>query len=474
MTMTDIRCLLPLLIISGAANVLMLVIALRRNFTISYIFTLLGFLAAFISIFFILPDIPHQTGKLLTFDHFSMFFSGIIILMCLLIALLSNSFLKNLEGEKEEYLIILFVAALGSLILVSASNFVTLFLGLEMLSISLFILIAYRRSKNRSVEASVKYLVLASVSSAFLLFGMGLIYADTGSLEFSAIGTVIQGPGHSRLLMLTGFGMILVGIGFKLALVPFHMWTPDVYQGAPVPVTTFIATISKGAIMALFIRFFFALKGYNDPGFSAIITSLAVLSMLIGNLLAIRQDNVKRILAYSSIANMGYLLVTLLIGAGNGAGVAVFYLVSYMVTTVAAFGVISVLSGKALDIESIEGYRGLFWKKPWIATVFTLALLSLAGIPLTAGFMAKFYLVFAGVQMHLWVLVISLIVTSVIGLYYYLRIITAMFSSANELVFPEVPFTGHIVLGVVSLVILWLGIFPGWIIDLISRFATIL
>ena len=230
----------------------------------------------------------------------------------------------------------------------AASNFVSLFLGLETLSISLYVLIAYRRSRDHSIEAGVKYLILASVSSAFLLFGMGLIYVNTGSLEintgsleFNRIIPPLSNVVYSEPLLLTGFGMMMVGIGFKLALVPFHMWTPDVYQGAPVPVTTYIATVSKGAVMALLLRFFFSIRGFQNPGFILIITIIAILSMFVGNLLALKQQNVKRILAYSSIANMGYLLVTLLIGNETGIHAAIFYIVSYIITSLGAFGVIT-------------------------------------------------------------------------------------------------------------------------------------
>ena len=263
----------------------------------------------------------------------------------------------------------------------------------------------------------------------------------------------------------------MVGLGFKLALVPFHMWTPDVYQGAAVPVTTYIATVSKGAVMAVLLRFFFAIHGYENPRFILIITLIAILSMFVGNLLALRQQNVKRILAYSSIANMGYLLVTLLIGNESGIRAAIFYIASYIVTSLGAFGVITLLSTRQNDADTIDYYKGLFWKRPWMAIVFTLALLSLAGIPLTTGFIAKFYVVFTGIHSGLWLLVISLIINSVIGLYYYLRVITALFSPADDAKLPAVSFAGHIVLAVVAAGILWLGVNPEGFLSLIARFS---
>jgi len=265
--------------------------------------------------------------------------------------------------------------------------------------------------------------------------------------------------------------MMMVGIGFKLALVPFHMWTPDVYQGAPVPVTTFIATVSKGAVMAVFLRFFYAVRGFLDPEIMTVITAVAVLSMFTGNLLAIRQQNVKRILAYSSIANMGYLLVTLLVATPAGIHAAVFYIIAYMITTLGAFGVVALLSDMEHDAEMIDDYKGLFWKSPWIAASFTVALLSLAGIPLTAGFMGKFYIVFTGIDSGLWLLVISLVINSVIGLYYYLRLVKAMFTPASDGHNPRLTLAGILILGVLVTGILWLGIFPRHIIHMISVFS---
>jgi len=234
----------------------------------------------------------------------------------------------------------------------------------------------------------------------------------------------------------------MVGIGFKLALVPFHMWTPDVYQGAPAPVSAYIATVSKGAVMAVLIRFFFDIRGYDSRFFFVVISALAILSMFIGNLLALKQQNIKRLLAYSSIANMGYLLVLLLTGTDKGIQAAVFYLISYFVTTIGAFGVITLLSISREETEKIDDYRGLFWTRPWAALVLTLSMLSLAGIPFTAGFIAKFYLILEGMKAGLMLLIIVMIINSVIGLYYYLRVITSMFTPGDDAGLPAISLNG--------------------------------
>jgi NADH-quinone oxidoreductase subunit N len=473
MTERDFLCLTPFLIIAIAPVVIMIVISILRNYRVVYGFSVLSLLAAFGSIFFILPSVPHTIEPLFIIDGYSMFFLGIIIISALLVALLSYDYIKQLDGVKEEYYIIIFTSTLGASLLAVANHFVLFFLGIETLSISLYILIAFQRSKSNSIEAGIKYLILASVSSAFLLFGMALTYTAFGTMQFGAIVAELVTHDPLSPLVLSGFGMMMVGIGFKLALVPFHMWTPDVYQGAPAPVSAYIATVSKGAVMAILIRFFFILRGFNNHYLFFAISGIAILSMFVGNILAIRQKNIKRLLGYSSIANMGYLTIILLTGSNKGVQASIFYLISYFFTTIGAFGVISLLSTCEFEAEKIEDFKGLFWKRPWIAIVFTLSLLSLAGIPLTAGFIAKFYVILEGMKAGLMVLIISMIINSVIGLYYYLRIITTLFSTASEAKLPELSLIGNITLALIGISILVLGIYPGWLIDIIVRFVTL-
>ncbi|HZK61934.1 MAG TPA: NADH-quinone oxidoreductase subunit N [Anaerovoracaceae bacterium] len=473
MTVTDFLCLAPFLILAIAPVVIMIVISVLRNYEVIYGFSIFSLLASFASIFFIVPAVPHSIEPLFIIDIYSLFFLGIITLSALLVALLSHDYIKQLEGVREEYYIILFTSTLGASLLAVSCHFILLFLGIETLSISLYILIAFRRSKDSSIEAGIKYLILASVSSSFLLFGMALIYTEYGTMQFNGIVSAISENNQMSPLVISGFALIMVGIGFKLGLVPFHMWTPDVYQGAPAPVTAYIATVSKGAVMAVLIRFFFNIRGYDNRVLFIVISGIAILSMFIGNLLAIRQQNIKRLLAYSSIANMGYLIVILLTGTNKGIQASIFYLISYFATTIGAFGVISLLSTSKYEAEKIEDYKGLFWKRPWIAIVFTLSLLSLAGIPITAGFIAKFYVIFEGMKAGLMLLVVSMIINSVIGLYYYLRIITALFSAANETKLPALSFAGNITLSLVALSILILGVYPGWLIDIIMKFVAL-
>jgi len=473
MSETDFLSLTPFLIIAMAPIIIMIVISIFRNYEVVYGFSVLTFIASIASIFYILPVIPHSIAPLFIIDNFSLFFLGIIFFSGLLVTFLSYDYIKHLQGIREEYYIILFTSTLGAALLAVANHFILFFLGIETLTLSLYILIAFEKSKDRSVEAGIKYLILASVSSAFLLFGMGLMYVTFGTMEFSAIVSAMSHLVKLPPLFIYGFGMMLVGIGFKLALVPFHMWTPDVYQGAPAPVSSYIATVSKGAVMAVFIRFFFNIKGFDNPSIFIIISGIAILSMFVGNLLAIRQNNIKRLLAYSSIANMGYLIIILLTGSDKGIQSAIFYLITYFITTIGAFGVISLLSTKEVEAEKIEDYKGLFWKRPWIAFVFTLCLLSLAGIPVTAGFIAKFYLIYEGMKAGLLILIFSMIINSVIGLYYYLRVITTMFSAAGTNTLPSVSFIGKLTLTIITIGILLFGLYPGWLIDFIVKYALL-
>jgi NADH-quinone oxidoreductase subunit N len=473
MTYKDFLCLTPFLIIAIAPVIIMIVVSIVRNYKVVYGFSVVSLLAAFSSIFFIFPYIPHTIEPLFIIDGYSLFFLGIIIISALFVTFLSYDYIKQLQGVKEEYYIILFTSTLGASLLAVANHFILFFLGIETLSISLYIMIAFQRSKSNSIEAGIKYLILASVSSAFLLFGMALIYTAFGTMQFTAIVKALGSGGVLSLLVISGFGMMIVGIGFKLALVPFHMWTPDVYQGAPAPVSAYVATASKGAVMAVFIRFFFNLRGFENHYLIGAISAIAILSMFVGNILAIKQKNIKRLLGYSSIANMGYLIIILLTGSSKGIQASVFYLISYFFTTLGAFGVVTLLSTSETEAEKIEDFKGLFWKRPGIAIVFTLSLLSLAGIPITAGFIAKFYVVFEGLKAGLMVLVISLIINSVIGLYYYLRIITTLFSTPADIRLPELSILGNITLALIGSSILVLGIYPGWLIDIIVRIVNL-
>jgi NADH-quinone oxidoreductase subunit N len=317
------------------------------------------------------------------------------------------------------------------------------------------------------VEAGIKYLVLAAASAAFLLFGMALIYADLGTMDFARMAQLpaYRAAVNPTLLLLPGVILIVTGIGFKLALVPFHMWTPDVYEGAPAPVSAFVATVSKGGMFALLLRYFHQSGAHSFSPVFLVISIIAVASMFAGNLLALLQNNVKRILAYSSIAHMGYLLVAFQSGGPLGGGAAAFYLVAYFVMTLGAFGVITLLSERQRDADLLDDYRGLFWRRPALALVFTAMLLSLAGIPLTAGFLGKFYIVAAGASAGAWALILILVTTSAIGLFYYLRIVVVLYQqpTAGDRAHEPIPLrapAAKLALAALTVILVWLGVYP--------------
>lgn len=461
------NALLPYTLLAASSMVVILLIAFRQSHTMIQVLGFALLCAVIAALFKVRAVIPVSILPLLQIDGFALLFTGLIVLSVLIVGLFSFVYFEEREENPKEYYILLFLATLGSAVLTISRHFISLFIGLELLSVSLYALIAYLRNRNNAVEAGMKYLVLAAFSSAFLLFGMALIYMDTGTMEFGAIGQQISGSSARSALFITGLGIMVVAIGFKLALVPFHLWAADVYQGAPTPITAFIATVSKIGVFAVLLRFAQAINLQFYPLAITIFSAIAIASMILGNLLALQQQNIKRLLAYSSIAHFGYLLVVLLAGNAAGLEAAVFYLLSYSITLLAAFGVVTLLSTQQKDAEDLTIYRGLFWRSPLMGSVLAIALFSLAGIPLTAGFTAKFFVLISGVRQHLWLPVVVLVLTSVIGLYYYLRIISTLFAASpppgakEKTLHPFFYIATYTTLVVMMILLCWLGVFPG-------------
>jgi NADH-quinone oxidoreductase subunit N len=475
MTLTDLTTLLPLIILGASPVVIMLVIAFYRNHILTFVLTIISLALSFASLkFSLLAESPH-TASLLMIDKFAIFYMALLFVTCLVTSVFAFGYLQTSKCIHEEFYALILIATLGCSVLVCSNHFATFFLGLEVLSVSLYALIAYPRSTLRQVEAGVKYLILAGSSSAFLLFGMALIYFHSATMEISRIvaldsaSTAFNSP-----VILAGFGLVIVGIGFKLAVVPFHLWTPDVYEGAPAPVTGFIATASKGAVFALVLRLF-AMLDINNSKLYIVFASIAIASMFIGNFLALLQNNIKRILAYSSIAHLGYLFIVLLVSGPLAVAAGTFYLLAYFITTLGAFGVITVLSNNDTEPDTLEACRGLASRHPWLTAVFTAMLLSLAGIPLTAGFIGKFYLLWAGVSAHLWLLIIILVINSAISLFYYLRIIVALYSevtwprfASGHATYP-LSFVSSFVLMILTILLIWIGVYPAGFLRLIEQ-----
>ena len=471
MSQAQAIAILPLLILAATPIVLMVGVAIRRSHTATAVLSLAGLAAALAALRTAAAAAPMQVTPLLMIDAYSLFYTGLILSGTAAVVLLSWGYFEGRTKRPEEFYILVLVAALGSAVLTSANHFISLFLGLELLSVSLYAMTAYLHWRDLPVEAGIKYLILAAASAAFLLFGMALIYTELGTMEFGAMRFDATTDMHPAIL-LPALALIIAGIGFKLAVVPFHMWTPDVYEGAPAPAAAFIATVSKGAMFALLLRFFYGSGAYGYEPVAVVFAMIAIASMIAGNVLALLQDNVKRILAYSSIAHLGYLLVAFL-AAGDLAPAAItFYLVAYFITMLGAFGIVGALSGPRADAGGLAEYRGLYWRSPVIAALFTAMLLSLAGIPLTAGFVGKFYVVAAGASRALWALVFVLVVTSAIGLYYYLRIVVALYSRGPETTAagrPRLaPATG-VALAILTFLLVAFGVFPQPLLEMIRN-----
>ena len=469
MTCPDYTALLPLLITAYSGAVLMLITAFWRSARGAYGLTLFSLVCAFCSIFIALPVTPRTITPLICIDSYALFFVGLIIAASILVTLLHPQYLDSRQKHGESIYVLIIFATLGMETMVASCHFASFFLGFEILSVSLYGLIGYTQHHKPSLEAAIKYFILAATASAFLLFGIALIYLDTGTMDFHKLAPMLASV---QLSVTTLFGLVLVlaAIGFKLAFAPFHMWSPDVYQGSPAPVTALIASGSKCAAFAALLRLFSMVNLNSSPGIFLVLSALAFATMFAGNLLALLQTNVKRLLAYSSIAHMGYLLIPLIAGRGQAPSSIAFYLAAYSATTITAFGIITILSTfkKTGDMEELEDYRGLAQRSPALTAIMTIALLSLAGIPLTAGFFAKFYIFSAAVQSGMWALLIVGVVNSGLSAYYYMRVVVTMYTRIDKETsqLPEPDIASQIALGVALAIILSFGIYPSPLIQL--------
>ena len=480
----DLIPLLPILVVTGFAVLVMLLIAVKRSHTFSCAVTLCGIAVALLATLAVLPFAGQQITPLLVIDNFSLFFTAVVLVASGFVAVFSFPYLYELNDEVEEFYLLLLIATLGALIMVSSNHFISAFLGLETLSISLYGMIAYPvHSKDAAkfpLEASVKYLVLSAVSSAFILFGIALLYAQTGTLQFTDLIAVDASQSVEDGYYIATLVLLFAGVAFKLSLAPFHMWTPDVYEGAPLPATTFLATVGKAAMMVLLLRFVVASNALAFTPVVTVIGVIAVLSILAGNLLALIQENLKRILAYSSIAHMGYLLIALiaLSNASTPLGIEAisFYLIAYLVMSLGAFGVATVVSNSEKEFDFVADYQGLFWREPWLALLLTAMLLSLAGIPLTVGFIGKFYVVLAGVEGSLWGLLLVLVAGSGVSIYYYLRIVYRMLlQPEHSESYREAGWASmgsYVVLAFLLVALLLLGVYPAFLMSLIQTVAV--
>lgn len=385
-----------------------------------------------------------------------------ICVVNMLVLLYSTAYLRARNLMRGEYFVLAVFATLGMLVLVSAHHFLTLYLGLELLSLCLYAMVAMQRESRLATEAAMKYFILGSIASGMLLYGMSIVYGVTGSLGIHEVATAIAATGGNETLLSFGLVFILIGIGFKFGAVPFHMWLPDVYHGAPTAVTLFIAAAPKIAAFALLIRLL--AEGLLDllAFWQDMLILLAVLSMLVGNIVAIAQTNLKRMLAYSTISHVGFLLLGVLSGSAEGFAASMFYTLIYALMTLGAFGMILLLSRRGFEADMIDDFSGLSQRQPWFALMMLVLMFSMAGIPPLAGFHAKLLVIKAVIDAQLLAVALVAVLASVIGAFYYLRLIKVMYFDAPRVDHGLEAGRGmQIVISANALMVLALGLFPG-------------
>jgi len=416
-------------------------------------------------------------GGLLVVDGFATFFRVVVFGVGIFTILQSFSFLKRQQAETSEFHALLLFSITGQSIMAAANDLIIIFIGLEISSIASYILAGYLRDDKRANEAALKYFLLGSFATGFFLYGVALIYGETGTINLSAVRAAIIGPNAPLPAMVcVAAALMFVGLAFKVSAFPFQIWAPDVYQGAPTPVSAFLSAGPKAAAFAIFLRIFMTAFEPIGQDWAPLVWVSALLSMIVGNFAALLQTNVKRMLAYSSIAHAGYVMVALTTGSDSGIAAAMFYLAAYSCMNVGAFAVVSHLSGKDERYQSIEDFAGLGQKQPFVAAMLTIFLLSLIGVPLTGGFFGKFYIFKAALESNLvWLTVLGLL-TSAVAAYYYLRILVMMYfrepGDAAPAAEPLTPaFSAALILPAIGTLVL--GIFPGWVLDFAGRAASL-
>ena len=415
----------------------------------------------------------------ITVDAFSIFLTVVICIGVVLAALLSDDFLRREGLDGPELHALLLLSATGGIVMAMANDLIVLFLGLETLSIALYVLAGFHLRRTESQEAAMKYFVLGAFSSAFLLYGIALTYGATGSTNLSTINAFLsKNVLESNGLLLAGFALMLVGLGFKVSAVPFHLWTPDVYQGAPTPITAFMASASKAAAFAAVIRVFTVTFDLYRLDWTPIIWILAVLSLVVGAVLAIVQSDVKRMLAYSSISHAGFILIGIEAATKRGTQASLFYLLAYTFMVVGSFGVATVVGRTGDARHSLDDYRGLATARPALALAFGVFLLAQAGVPLTTGFLAKLYVIGAAAESHSYALALIAMVSSVISAFMYLRIVVAMYMSDPQEGAPAapipIPFGAGLAIVVCVAFTLAAGIVPDPVVDWVKEAVPVL
>lgn len=474
-TKGDFRTIGPeiVLVVFGLLILLLGVfLGLRQRKYTGYV-ALLGTVLAFVPLFPLIGSRSEGFFGMVVADPFAIFFKALFLLVAFFTVLISLDYTEREGVAFGEYYVLVLFASVGMMLMAAGANLIVIFLGLEIMSISIYVLVGITRDDPRSVEAAFKYFLLGAFASAFLLYGMALTYASTGSLRLATIREVLSEQAFltSAPIMILGFSLLVIGFAFKIALVPFHMWTPDAYEGAPTSITAFMATGVKAAAFAALLRVFLSALPQLERHWTEVMWALAVLTMSVGNLIALKQDNIKRMLAYSSIAHAGYILVGFVAGNELGRAGILFYLFAYALMNIGAFTVVILLGRKGEENTLISDYAGIGFRFPLLSAAMSIFLFSLAGVPPTAGFMAKVYVFSAAVKAGYYWLVVIAVLNSAVAAYYYLRVMVYMYFREPE---REVRVDLFSLAGVIAVIlavwgVLQLGIFPSDFLALAQR-----
>jgi NADH-quinone oxidoreductase subunit N len=477
--MSDLAAVIPILIVTLSALAAMVAEAFREpGERIPSGLGLIGLAGAIVASVF-LWDRGAVAFEVVKSDNFALFVNVVLAIIGILTILLSSEIVEREQIPAGEYYALMLFGLAGMMLMAAATDLLVIFIALEIFSLSVYVLTGIRRTSPTGAEASFKYFLLGAFSSAFFLYGIALTFAETGSTRLAQLGPLVAAQAmHPSVIALLGVGLLMIGFAFKVSAVPFHMWTPDAYQGAPTIVTGFMSTAVKAAAFAAFVRVFLSAFEPLSTSWVPVLWWIAVLTMILGTVVGVAQTNVKRMLAYSSIAHAGFILVGI-IAAGlpggdpsTGKAAVLFYLLAYAVTNLGAFGVVALLATREHAHDELKDFTGLWYRRPGLAALMAVFLLSLGGFPPTAGFIGKWYIFYAAVQQQQYGLAIIGVLASVVSVFFYLRIIVMMYMTEQPAEAPQeskVPRLAMAALSFAVVAIFYLGVLPTQVLDLAAR-----
>jgi NADH-quinone oxidoreductase subunit N len=444
----------------------------RRNVT--YVLSQIGLIITLLLIGQQSPESRDQAfNGLFVSDGLSMALKYAVVILVALVFVYSRNYLKDRDIFKGEFYVLGLFGLLGMMVMISANHFLSIYLGLELLSLSLYAMVAFNRDDPNAAEAAMKYFVLGAIASGMLLYGMSMVYGMTGSLNIAEVAMSIEQMKESNIVLIFGLVFIVIGLAFKMGAVPFHMWLPDVYHGSPSTVTSYIASAPKIAGFAMIIRILAEAMGGMQADWQGMLVIMAVLSMVLGNVVAIAQTNLKRMLAYSTISHVGFIMLGLLAGNQEGYAAAMFYTIVYALMSLGSFGVIMLLARKGFEADELNDLKGLNQRSPWFAFIMLILIFSMAGVPPTVGFWAKLAVLKAVINIDMLWLALVAVFFSIVGVYYYLRVIKLMyFDEAEDKADISCSKDMQIALSANGLSVLLLGIYPAALMSVcIAAFA---